>query len=90
MARNTTTYSLTNSLWPDEGLLHVVDSQGNRVLGISIRFMRVGRVLNWAYVQEAASQCVVERGCICHLDGRAINDDTPLKVGAYLYLREGK
>lgn len=61
MAHNITTYSLTNSLWPDEELQHVAHSQGSRFLGVSIQFMRVGRVLSWAYVQEAASQCVEGR-----------------------------
>lgn len=85
-----TTFSLTDSLWPQEGLVNVVDPTGARVMGLSIEFMTKGHVLSWAYVQWAASQSVSQDGLICSLSGTPVDEHLPLVSATYLFQRSGE
>ncbi|PWN86465.1 hypothetical protein FA10DRAFT_57171 [Acaromyces ingoldii] len=37
---HSTTYSLTSRLWPHDGFLQINDQENNRLVGLSIEFMR--------------------------------------------------
>ncbi|PWN86673.1 hypothetical protein FA10DRAFT_270043 [Acaromyces ingoldii] len=85
-----TTYSLTSRLWPHDGFLQIVDQENNRLVGLSIEFMRKGHVLTWEYVEQTLSACIKEEGTICSVDGTHLDREQPPATGTYLFVRSGE
>lgn len=63
----TTTYSFTDVLWRDEGVIEVFALDGTRILLVSVQFLRIGRVLSWEYILQAVGACIEEQQYqLCH------------------------
>lgn len=88
------TYNLTTWLWPDHGVIEIVDATGTRLATFSRQFLEIGHVLDWAFIQFACRSVVNEDGVIHRMQtgsmaeaADTIKTDELPSPGRYLYLR---
>lgn len=55
------TYSFTDRLWPEEGVIDVFALNDTRIVSVSVQFLRIGHVLSWEYVTQAVAACIQEQ-----------------------------
>lgn len=59
-----TEYPLVTSSWRGEGVIEVYDVTEQRLATFSQEFLRLGHVLNWAYIHNACQSVVQESGTL--------------------------
>lgn len=89
-------YELVTSTWPGEGVIVIYDIAEQRLATFTREFLRLGHVLNWAYIQRACQSMVQEAGTL-HTDALTGQDSSqplhPLDLetlptaGRYWYIR---
>lgn len=90
MTSQRTTYSLTTSIWPNDGILQVFDEAGNRILGLALEFLERGGVCDWSYIAFCVQACVEEDGILCETGGQLVDTGSKPVPQRYRYVRSGE